>query len=349
MARLLLAALLPVLVLATAQAPAASVILDNLAYQATGAGLLPIIALDQGAAAGIYDGSLFAWAGGVTSPRSLAASSLQPYLTWTAPRTVGSVRVYGDTSNLGNAYDRLRIETLIGADPPQEANWVTRYDSGPGLNSRILDVLLPGGPYTTRGLRIRADMTHADINVGEVAAFAPLEQTGGTLSSRRVVATGASASSSVFRPAPGAINLDTYDGGWLSDTAANNPGDTFTWTATYNSATVNALGMFWYPQGGWAAMPANWTVLIDCGAGYFNAGTYSPSGTQLQQYLALPHTYQNVQAIQIRILEGDVGAPGRVSFSELEAYHIVPEPGLAGLWLGGLAALLPRRRAADRR
>lgn len=324
-------------------AAAAAPTITNVSSAASGGGVLPVIMLDQGSAAGLYDGVSYAWGGGATSPRTFSGSSIQPYLTWSAPQVIGSVRVFGDYSNINHNYDRVRIDTLVGSDPTQEANWVQRYDSNVTLNKRNVDAFLAGGPYSTQGVRVRVSVAATDTNVGEIQAFTPFEG-GTTLTSRTVALTSPVATSFAFRAAAGGANGDFYDGGWMSDTAAANPGTSFDWSATVANATVNGVGIIWFPQGGWASMPSRFTVRLDTGAGYFDAATLTVNPSVYPQFYMLPAKYDNVQGLMIRVAESDISGNPRVSFQEVEAYYILPEPAGILLLALGCAGMVRRRR-----
>src|SRR5581483_3796958 len=67
----------------------------DLSYSANGFALNPSIALTQGSAVGIADGTMFDWGSGAgTSPRDSGGTTISPYMTWSTPQTIGSVRVW---------------------------------------------------------------------------------------------------------------------------------------------------------------------------------------------------------------------------------------------------------------
>src|SRR5262245_35337146 len=82
-------------------AGAGAAVLENVAYTATGAGTLPSVSLDQGGLTptGLFDGSMFAWFGGASSPRRFTDTSFQPYMTWSTDQTIRTTRIWFDTSN----------------------------------------------------------------------------------------------------------------------------------------------------------------------------------------------------------------------------------------------------------
>ncbi len=330
-------------VLFGAFAVAAAPTITNLSPTATGSGLLPVITIEQGGLSGLNDGVSYTWGSGATSPRTFSGSSIQPYLTWSTPQAIGSVRVFGDYSNVNHNYDRVRVDTLVGSDPTQEGNWVQRYDSNVNLNKRNVDAFLAGGPYSTQGVRVRVSVAATDTNVGEIHAFAPFEG-GTTLTSRTVALSSPTATSWAFRVPANGANGDFYDGGWMSDTAAANPGSSFDWSATVANATVNGVGIIWFPQGGYASMPSRFTVRLDTGAGYFDAATLTVNPSVYPQFYMLPAKYDNVQGLMIRVAESDISGNPRVSFQEVEAYYILPEPAGILLLALGCAGMVRRRR-----
>src|SRR5688572_20070415 len=217
--------LMLMLALCTASTAEATVV--NLATTATGFGLLPVIVLNQGTAAGIADGALFSWFGPVTSPRTFTGTSIQPYMTWASAQNVRIIRAHRDASG---DWDRFMIDTLVGANPAIEGNWVNRYDSGPGLAvpaSRFQDVDL-GTTYSTLGVRVRSFRPGGDTDVGEVAVFGP-QDFAGNLTSLKAAPTSFAASSTEHRAPNLAVNDDWYDSGWLSHNTTVNPGTDFTY------------------------------------------------------------------------------------------------------------------------
>lgn len=287
-------------------------LVSNLAASATGDGLLPNVALFQGTPAGIYNAHLFSWGGAADSPRATTTNNIQPYLTWSADQNVRIIRLWRDAAG---TYDRVIIDTLSGADPAQEANWTSRYDTGAGTNVTFLDIDL-GATYATRGLRIRTFRTANDCDVGEVAAFRPLPL-GGTLSSHRVWPTNTTASSSRFRSPSEASDGNWMQYGWLADTTNNNPGSEWQLTQSFSNRTsFNAVSITFGMQPGYNCQPNSWQLQIDQGAGFVSLGTFTKVADR-QQYYHNIDLQTDVRALRLVVQESET-TDGALSVGVLE-------------------------------
>jgi len=320
-------------------------VVTNLNNTATTFGLTPSVALNQGSAAGIADGTMWAWAHGASaSPRIYAspAQNLQPWMTWATDQEIRMVRVWEDDEIAGHAYDRLRLDVLVGTlDPTIEGNWSNVYDSGTGQFIKFRDIDL-GATYTMRGLRIRADITAStDINVGEVAVFNELPK-GGTLTTRRVFPSSIAGSSTGFSLGPNGANDAIWFTRWIGDTPASNPGSDYTYDLNFNNATLDTLSLTFANQGGVSAIPSSWELLMDTGTGLsslgtFNATTAQNGQTRGQYYISLGSRVSGVSHIQLRVPEANLAGGLALSLVEFEAFNVIPEPSMAVLLaLGGL-------------
>ncbi len=322
--------------------------ITNLAQGASGAGVLPSISLDQGTAAGIFDSSMYSWYGllGASSPRNFTATNIQPYLTWANDQTVRTVRVWFDYTNVNPfQFDRLVIDSLTGSDPTQEGSWTTRLDTGSGLAARFADLNL-GSTVVTKGLRVRAFKSTADVNVGEVAVFGPdAIPNYTTLTAAKVIPTNVVASSFRFRPASQGANGDWFDGGWLADTNGANPGTDYTLDLQFGNAEINGVSVTFAPQGGYAGLPTNYSIQVqyENTSNFVNLGTFATVGSQLQYYLDFGKV-SGIRTLRLDVPESQVPSNLSVAVIEFEPFF-VPEP--SGVMLVGLAGLMValRRRA----
>ena len=341
----LLAALTVILALGAGPAGATVV---NLSTTATGFGLLPDTSpLSQGTVAGIANGQMFDWAStSGTSPREFALSNLQPYMTWGSDQQVRTVRVWSDVST---TYDRVRIDTLTpGGTATVEGDWINRYDSGTGLGQRFQDVDL-GSTYTTRGVRTRVDKTTADINVGEVAVFNPLDL-GGTLTAARVFPTSVAASSVGFGAVAANASNTTVNwyNRWLGGTPAANPGSDYTYDMFFTNAALDAVSLTFARQCGISEIPSSWELLVDTGSGLTSLGTYTTTvaqdGNTRGMYYLNIGSLQGVDQLRLRVAEANVPGGLAVGLMEFEALHTIPEPCTTILLATGALLLCRQRR-----
>jgi len=314
----------------------------NLAESASGTGLLPVVALSQGSPNGIRDGGMFDWFNGASSPRNFSLTNLQPYMIWSALQDVRLVRAWGD---VGNTYDRIRIDTLTGTDPTQEADWVNRYDSGTGLGQRFVDVDL-GASYSTQGVRVRVDKAAVDVNVGEVDVFSALPVTG-TLTANLVPATGATASSSEYGAPGDAIDGSWYGNRWMGASPAANPDPSYWLQASYDNADVSLISLTFCAQGNYSVVPRTYTLELEDGSGWHTIGTFNrPDDVRQHFYHDLGTSYFGVQNIRVSALEGADLDGFRLALQEIEAFDVIfiPEPATAAILALASLGLLARRR-----
>jgi hypothetical protein len=350
-----------VVVMGALAAPAVTLTDINLNPSVSGTGLFSSGSY-LGSTARMVEGTHNAWTGnsGNLAPYSSSTNAIRGYITWSSQQDIRFVRTWPEAMAgfgggwVGNDYwDQVKVDTLDGpaSGAGTEANWVTRYTSGTGLNTQFQDIDL-GATYTTYGIRVQTSWTNNHISLGEIEAFGPLKGT--SLSASRLYPTSVGGSSEAFFFRGYGLatnNLWIADGGWLSSASGVNPGTNYYYNMNYSTAqTVGGLSVHFFQQSSFCDTPTNWEFLVDQGSGLTSLGVYSKVNNSFGEprqsyYYGFDQVLSGVTQIQIRVQESDIKDGLGLGLVEFEAFSsLIPEPGSLLLMLGAGALLALRRR-----
>jgi hypothetical protein len=328
----------------------------NLARTAAGKGSLPVLPSYQGWTNSLNDGSLLWWTADAVSGEigwTVTNAVFQPYLTWMKAQRIRSVRLWNDNfTGYGryNAWDQVLVDTLEG--PPDgatnEANWVNRHASAPGLSAFAYEADL-GDTFRTYGLRVRVirPANSNDTNVGEIAVYGPRSGGPQTLTAARQAPTSTAASSDfgAGRDKGKAVDGVYSGGGFLSLSATNNPGTNFYYEVAYASPgrTVGSLALLWNRQvTNFCDVPSAWDIELVTGDVTNRVGTFNRELTprllggtlyRLLYHYDLGQVWRGVTKVRLVVPEDNVANGLGIGIGEIEVFQTAADRGPQGFML----------------